>query len=120
ESVSHHGAPFGLTGRGSALQFPAQLGHERGVLAHLVAELLIHADKDRIGGFDVSQRKRELLADPLARADGPAGCQHLEDDARLLYQADQLAHPGAVLAQVDLSQRGVTELPLEFLSPATK
>src|SRR5207249_4374246 len=56
----------------------------------------------------------------LSGADRSAGRQDLERDTRFGGLADQLAHPGAMFAQVYLSQWGIAKPSLEFLSPTAE
>jgi hypothetical protein len=82
----------------------AEVANDGGVLAHLVAELLVHADDQGVGGLDVAQGYLETLPDLGRGADAAAGGQHLVDQARLAGRLDHLEHLRRVGRQVDLAQ----------------
>src|SRR5262249_5127170 len=77
-----------------------EFAHQSRVLAHLVAELLVHADDQGIGRLDFFQGFRETGAYLGWRADAPSRGQNLVGQARLLRRADGLEHPVRIGRQV--------------------
>src|SRR5262245_65114721 len=62
------------------------------VFAHLVAELLIHANDHRIRRFDIRKRGLQALAHFIAARDAPPCGEDLVDETWLLRRLHDLEH----------------------------
>src|SRR5262245_35524149 len=87
------------------------------VFAHLIAELLVHADDQRVGRLDAAQSQLEAAANLGRSTDPPSRGQDLVNQARLASRSNRGEHARRIGRQINLAQRQtVAEQLLELLA----